>query len=230
MAPKILVVLTSFGHIEAADHQTGWYLPELAHPYDLLAPKAELVFASPKGGVAPLDEGSVEAFKGDPSSSEFFKTKKALWENTKKLSTFLGRSSEFDALFYPGGHGPVFDLAIDKDSIALISEFAAAGKVVSAVCHGPAVFANVILPNGKHLVDGKEVTGFSNDEEDQVKMTQYMPFLLETKLQEAGAIYKKADKPWGELVLSVDGGKLITGQNPASAKAVGEAIAKSLGI
>lgn len=204
--------------------------PELAHPYDVLAPNAELVFASPKGGVAPIDQGSVEAFKADPSSSEFFKTKKALWENTEKLSSFLGRASEFDAIFYPGGHGPVFDLATDKDSIALINEFVAAGKVVSSVCHGPAVFVNVVLPNGKHLIEGKEVTGFSNEEEDQVQMSKWMPFMLETRIKEVGGIYKKADKPWESLVLSVDGGKLITGQNPASAKAVGDAIAKALGI
>ncbi|KAI1849619.1 hypothetical protein JX265_007957 [Neoarthrinium moseri] len=230
MAPKVLVVLTSYGQIEGTDNKTGWYLPELAHPYDVLAPKTELVFASPKGGEAPLDQASVEMFKSDPSSVEFLKTKEALWKNTEKLSSFVGRSGEFAALFYPGGHGPMFDLATDKDSIALINEFVAAGKPVSAVCHGPAVFTNVVLPSGKHLVDGKEVTGFSNVEEDQAQMTKLMPFLLETKLGEVGGVYKKAAEPWGPLVLSVDGGKLITGQNPASAKGVGEAIAKAIGV
>lgn len=180
--------------------------------------------------MAPVDQGSVEAFKEDPSSSEFYKNKKALWEKTEKLSNFLGRASEFDAIFYPGGYGPVFDLPTDKDSIALINEFIAANKVVSAVCHGPAVFANIYLPSGKHLFEGKEITGFSNEEEEAIKLQQYLPFLLEDKIKEVGGIYKKADKAWGEMAITVDGGKLITGQNPASAKAVGEAIAKSLGI
>lgn len=123
----------------------------------------------------------------------------------------------------------MFDLATDKDSIALINEFVAAGKPVAAVCHGPIVFANVTKPDGKHLLAGKEATGFSNVEEDQAQMTKLMPFLLEDKIKEAGGIYKKAAEPWGEFVLSVDGGKLITGQNPASAKAVGEAILKAIG-
>lgn len=230
MAPKVLVVLTSYGKIAGTDKATGWYLPELAHPYDVLAPKTELIFASPAGGEAPLDQASVEAFKSDDSSVEFHKTKSDLWKNTSKLSSFLGHASEFAAVFYPGGHGPMFDLATDKDSIALINEFVAAGKPVAAVCHGPAVFTNVVLPGGKHLLEGKEVTGFSNVEEDQSQMTSLMPFLLEDKIKEVGGIYKKADEPWGVKVLTVDGGKLITGQNPASAKGVGEAIAKAIGV
>jgi len=230
MAPKVLVVLTSYGHIEGTDKATGWYLPELSHPYDVLVGKGvEIVIASPKGGVAPLDQNSVEMFKSDPSASEFYKTKSALWEKTAKLSDFLGKASEFDALFYPGGHGPMFDLATDKESIALINEFVAAGKPVSAVCHGPAVFTNVTLPSGKSLVAGKEVTGFSNAEEDQAGMTKFMPFLLEDKLKEAGGTYKKAAEPWAEFVVVQDGGKFITGQNPASAKGVGEALVKAIG-
>ncbi|KAK6841203.1 hypothetical protein PG989_010239 [Apiospora arundinis] len=230
MAPKVLVVLTSFGHIEAANSPTGWYLPELAHPYNVLAPKTELVMASPKGGEAPLDPASVKAFEGDDESVQFLKTKSDVWKNTQKLSTFKGRAGEFDALFYPGGHGPMFDLATDADSIALIQEFVAAGKPVAAVCHGPAVFTNVTLPDGTPLLKGKEATGFSNEEEDQAQMTKWMPFMLEDKIKQAGGNYKKADAAWGPLVLSVDGGKLITGQNPASAKGVGEAILKAIGL
>ncbi|KAK6863772.1 ThiJ/PfpI family protein [Apiospora arundinis] len=230
MAPKVLVVLTSFGHIEAANSPTGWYLPELAHPYNVLAPKTELVMASPKGGEAPLDPASVKAFEGDDESVQFLKTKSGVWKNTQKLSTFKGRAAEFDALFYPGGHGPMFDLATDADSIALIQEFVAAGKPVAAVCHGPAVFTNVTLPDGTPLLKGKEATGFSNEEEDQAQMTKWMPFMLEDKIKQAGGNYKKADAAWAPLVLSVDGGKLITGQNPASAKGVGEAILKAIGL
>jgi putative intracellular protease/amidase len=231
MAPKkVLVVLTSFGHIEAADKATGWYLPEFAHPYDVLAGKGvEIVVVSPKGGVAPLDQASVEMFKEDASATEFYKTKSALWEKTEKLSNYVGNTSQFDAIFYPGGHGPMFDLVTDKDSIALINEFVAAGKPVSAVCHGPVVFTNVELPNGKNILAGKEVTGFSNAEEDQAGMTQYMPFLLEDKMKEVGGLYKAAE-PWSEFAIVQDDGKFITGQNPASGKAVGEALAKAIGV
>ncbi|KAI1432963.1 ThiJ/PfpI family protein [Xylaria sp. CBS 124048] len=229
MAPKVLVVLTSYGHIEAANHPTGWYLPELSHPYDVLVGAGvEIETASPKGGVAPLDPGSVEMFKADASAQAFLNNKKAVWEQTKPLAGYRGRAAEFDALFYPGGHGPMFDLVDDADSIAVIEEFAAAGKVVAAVCHGPVVFLNA-KKDGKALLQGKDATGFSNVEEDVAGMTKYMPFLLEDRIKAVGANYKKADQPWGELVIVEDGGKLITGQNPASAKGVGEAIVKALG-
>ncbi|KAI2635831.1 DJ-1/PfpI family protein [Hypomontagnella submonticulosa] len=231
MAPKVLVVLTSHGFIESANRPTGWYLPEFAHPYQVLADKGvEIVTASPKGGVAPLDPGSVEAFKADAVASSFLQNKTALWEQTAPLASFLGRSGEFAGLLYPGGHGPMFDLATDKDSIALINEFVAAGKPVAAVCHGPTVLTNVVLPSGKHLLSGKEATGFSNAEEDAVDMTKYMPFLLEDKIKEAGATYKKAPELWGAFVVVEDGGKLITGQNPASSTGVGEALAKAIGV
>ncbi|KAI2466209.1 DJ-1/PfpI family protein [Annulohypoxylon bovei var. microspora] len=231
MAPKVLVVLTSYGLIESVGQPTGWYLPEFAHPYEVLASKGvEVVTASPKGGVAPLDQSSVEAFKSDASSASFLATKAALWEQTAPIASFLGRSAEFAALFYPGGHGPMFDLATDKESIALINEFVAAGKPVAAVCHGPAVFVNVVLPSGKKLLEGKEATGFSDVEEDVVGMTAHMPFSLEAKIKAAGAIYKKASDAWAPLTLVQDGGKLITGQNPGSSAGVGEALAKAIGV
>ncbi|KAI3318987.1 ThiJ/PfpI family protein [Xylariaceae sp. AK1471] len=230
MAPKVLVVLTSFGHIEAANKPTGWYLPELSHPYDVLTQAGiEIVTASPKGGVAPLDPASVEAFKDDAGAQAFAANKKSVWEQTQTLSSFKGRSGEFAALFYPGGHGPMFDLVDDADSIAVIEEFAAAEKPVAAVCHGPVVFLNAKSKDGKSILAGKDATGFSNAEEDAAGMTQYMPFLLEDRMKAVGANYKKADKPWAEFVLVQDGGKFITGQNPASAKGVGEAILKVIG-
>ncbi|KAF2966455.1 hypothetical protein GQX73_g7089 [Xylaria multiplex] len=229
MAPKVLVVLTSFGHIEAANKPTGWYLPELSHPYDVLTQAGvEIVTASPKGGVAPLDPASVEMFKADPSAAAFAAEKKAVWEQTAQLASFKGRAGEFAALFYPGGHGPMFDLVDDKDSIALIEEFAAKGKPVAAVCHGPVVFVNAKRADGKALLAEKEVTAFSNAEEDAVDLSKYMPFMLEDRIKAVGGIYKKAEQPWGELVLVQDGGKLITGQNPASAKGVGEAILRAI--
>ncbi|PHH50646.1 Glyoxalase 3 [Ceratocystis fimbriata CBS 114723] len=229
MAPKVLIVLTSYSKIEAMDRETGWFLPELAHPYDELKGKAEMVFASPKGGVAPLDPGSIKAFESDPSSQDFLKNHQDLWENTQKLSTFVGRSSEFDAIFYPGGHGPMFDLATDPDSIALIAEFHNAGKPIAAVCHGPGVLVNVKGADGEYIVKGKPVTGFSNSEEDTVGYTPYMPFMLETAIQTvSGATYVKAEKDWDAKV--VVSGNIITGQNPASAKPLGEALVKALGL
>ncbi|KAF3055798.1 hypothetical protein GL218_06881 [Daldinia childiae] len=233
MAPKVLVVLTSYGEIlDSAGkpvQKTGWYLPEFAHPYEILSKKCELVIASPKGGVAPLDPNSLQPWiKDDSSSIDFFNNKKSLWENTAKISDFLGRADEFDAIFYPGGHGPMFDLATDKDSIALINEFWAKGKVTAAVCHGPAVFVNVTLPSGENILKGKDVSAFSNAEEDASGMTKLMPFMLEDKIKETGASFHKASELWGPTVRV--SGKLITGQNPSSAKGVGEAIATALGV
>ncbi|KAK4126482.1 class I glutamine amidotransferase-like protein [Parathielavia appendiculata] len=224
---KILVVLTSHDKLGDTGKPTGWYLSELAHPYDILITLGfGLTLASPKGGPAPLDPSSIEAAKSanDATSASFLAEKPAPWESTAPLSSFLGRASEFDAIFFPGGHGPMFDLATDSTSQALIREFVDAGKVVAAVCHGPAALVGV-----RELLKGKRVTGFSNDEERAVGLDGAMPFLLEDRLweavgQEGG--YEKATEPWGEKVV-VDG-KLITGQNPASAKGVGEAIVKAV--
>jgi putative intracellular protease/amidase len=194
----------------------------------VLASKAEIVVASPKGGVAPLDPGSVELFKNDESSVNFLKNHKSVWENTVPLKEFVGRSGEFDAIFYPGGHGPMYDLVTDQDSIKLIEEFHNAGKPVAAVCHGPIVFRDVKSKSGEPLLKGKNVTGFTNVEEDQAQMSAAMPFLLEDELKKVGAKFQAADQPWGEKVV-VDG-LVISGQNPSSAKGVGEAIAKAIGL
>ncbi|KAL3473227.1 class I glutamine amidotransferase-like protein [Aspergillus californicus] len=235
MAPKILIVLSSFDKIAANNHPTGWFLlqPEFAHPWEVLHDKAELVIASPKGGAAPLDPSSVKMFENDPVSAKFLKEQEALWKNTKKLSDV--KESDFDAIFYVGGHGPMFDLTEDKTSIALIQSFAVAKKPVSAVCHGPCVFLNVTTPSGKPIVTGAQVTGFSNVEEDQVQLSHLMPFMLEDELvKKSGGNYVKADQPWGEKVVVSKvaelGGTLITGQNPASATGVGQALLKALGI
>lgn len=172
--PKVLMVLSSCSSFQEGDkpHPTGWYLPEFAHPYNQIAQHAEVTVASPKGGEAPLDPSSVEAFKSDAESVEFLNTKSALWKNTHKLSEFAGRASEFAAIFYVGGHGPMFDLATDATSHAIIREFWESGKVVSAVCHGPIALANVKLSDGSYLVDGSAVTGFTNAEEDAVSLSK----------------------------------------------------------
>lgn len=225
MAPKVLFVLTSHSKLGDTGKPTGWYLPEFAHPYEVLSEQVEIVVASPAGGEAPLDPSSVEASKEDSKSVKFLQTKDALWKKTNKLSSYLGHAKDFEAIFFVGGHGPMFDLATDSTSHALINEFYAAGKIVSAVCHGPAALAKVKLPNGKYLVDGQAVTGFSNDEEDAVQLSPYMPFMLEDALNEAsGGKYVKADAPWAEKVVVAGDGRLITGQNPGSATGVGQAI------
>ncbi|EEH07185.1 ThiJ/PfpI family protein [Histoplasma capsulatum G186AR] len=232
MAPKVLFVLTSQDKIPATGNPTGWYLPELAHPYEVLKGKVDLVIASPKGGPAPLDPASVTAFAGDAVSSAFLKENESIWHNTVKLSDV--KSSDFDAIFYVGGHGPLFDLYEDADSLRLIKEFAEARKVVSAVCHGPAVFLKATA-GGKPVLAEAQATGFSNEEEDQVKMSQYLPYALETEMNKiSNGGYVKADLPWGEKVVvakvAATGAPLITGQNPASATAVGTEILKALGL
>jgi len=228
--PNILFVLTSHKSLGDTGKNTGWYLPEFAHPYHVLEPVANITVCSLHGGEAPLDEESYEAFKDEPISKEFFATKQHLWKKTPALTDFLGKAGDFDAVIVPGGHGPMFDLATSPASRQLIQEFADAGKVVAAVCHGPAAFVNVTLKDGKHLLEGAEVTGFSNAEEDAMQLSSVMPFMLETEMAKNAAKYEKAPELWGEKVVVSKGGKLITGQNPASATAFGEAIKKQLGV
>ncbi|KAJ5475528.1 hypothetical protein N7539_007815 [Penicillium diatomitis] len=249
MSPKVLVVLTSANEIPKLQKPTGWYLPEFAHPWEVLHEKVSLTIASPKGGEAPLDPSSVEMFKSDETSTKFLAEQKALWTKTEKLSDVLARADEFDAIFYVGGHGPnmrllspfgsespaMFDLTTDSTSLSLIQTFAVAKKPVAAVCHGPCVFLNATAPSGVPLISGATVTGFSNTEEDQAQLSDAMPFMLETELQKvSGGGYVKADEPWGEKVVISKtagiGGPLITGQNPASATGVGKALLQVLGL
>ncbi|KAJ9105053.1 hypothetical protein QFC19_003685 [Naganishia cerealis] len=221
---KILVVLTSADKLPNGK-PTGWYLPELAHPYYELKDDFKLVVASPAGGAAPLDQASVEAFKSDPIAIKFLDDKEAqdVVKHTVKLSSV--NASDFDAIFYVGGHGPLVDLAVDQDSIKLIENFYSSGKITAAVCHAPAVF-NKTTHGGKPLISGKRFTGFSNVEEEAVGMTNDVPFLLETSLTSLGGKYEKASEPWAPWVV-VDG-NLYTGQNPASAGPLAERIKKDL--
>jgi len=223
--PKVLFVLTSHNKMGDTGKPTGWYLPEFAHPYEVLSSQCEIVVASPLGGEAPLDPSSVEAFKEDAVSTKFLKHSETLWKNTHKLSEFTGKAKEFEAIFFVGGHGPMFDLATDATSHALINEFYAANKIISAVCHGPAALTHVKISDSQYLLDGHKVTGFSTSEEDAVGLTSTMPFILEDALNKAsGGNYVKADQDWGAKVVVSRGGRLITGQNPASATGTGQAI------
>lgn len=213
---KFLMVLTSHDKLGDTGKKTGFWLEEFAAPYYIFRDaNVDITLASPKGGQPPLDPKSDEPdfqteatkrFKGDADAQ-------ATLANTLKLSDI--DPDNFDAVFYPGGHGPLWDLAEDRDSIALIESMYAAGKPVAAVCHAPAVLRNAKAPGGEALVKGKSVTGFSNSEEDAVQLSEIVPFLVETDLKSKGANYSKAND-WQAYVISE--GNLITGQNPASSE------------
>lgn len=223
---RILVVLTSHDQLGTTGRKTGFWLEELAAPYYAFKDAgAELVLASPKGGHPPLDPKSDEPdsqtdatrrFKADAAA-------KAALAATVRLDTVSHEG--FDALFYPGGHGPLWDLAEDQHSIALIQTTIASGKPVALVCHAPGVLRHVKTSDGAPLVKGKEVTGFSNSEEEAVGLTKVVPFLVEDMLTRSGGIYSKGPD-WAPHVLS--SGLLITGQNPASSAPAAEALLRSL--
>ncbi|KII94814.1 hypothetical protein PLICRDRAFT_33631 [Plicaturopsis crispa FD-325 SS-3] len=215
MPSRILFVLTSVNKTLTGS-QTGWYLPEAAHPYYELVGHGHTVdFASPKGPNPPVDEYSVQAFTDDESVA-FLKDETV----QKKLATTLKLSDvkveDYDAVLYVGGHGPVIDLPFDQTNIALASKFYQSGKYTTAVCHGPAALVGATDAAGKSIFAGKAFTGFSNVEEEQVQKVKDIPFLLEDKIASLGGKYEKAAEPWAPHI--VVSGKLVTGQNPASAK------------
>jgi putative intracellular protease/amidase len=211
---KVLMILTSHDALGNTGRKTGFWQEELAAPYYAFKDAgAGIVLASPKGGQPPLDPKSNEPAFQTNDTRRF----EADTEATAQLAATVRLDSvsqtDFDALFYPGGHGPLWDLAEDKNSIALIESFFAAGKPVALVCHAPGVLRHVKAANGKPLVQGKKVTGFTNSEEAAVGLTEVVPFLVEDELKAKGGIYSKADD-WAPYVVS--DGLLITGQNPAS--------------
>ena len=213
---KILMVLTSHDKLGDTGNKTGFWLEEFAAPYYVFKDAgAEVTLASPKGGQPPLDPSSdaddaqteaTKRFKGDDAAQKEL-------ANTKVLSDVS--ADGYDAIFYPGGHGPLWDLAEDKASINLIESFAASDRPVGAVCHAPAVFKHTKGTDDKPLVSGKTVTGFTNTEEEAVGLTDVVPFLVEDMLKSNGGTYKKGDD-WASFV--VTDGKLVTGQNPASSE------------
>ena len=224
---KILIVLTSHDQLGTTDHKTGFWLEEFTSPYYTFKDAGvAIVLASPKGGQPPLDPKSDEPDFQTATTNRFSKdpdAQKAL-AGTVKLSTV--KAADFDAVFYPGGHGPLWDLAEDLDSIALIETFSRTGKLIGAVCHAPAIFRHPKKADGEALVKGKKVTGFSNSEEAAVQLTDLVPFLVEDMLIANGGLYAKGDD-WGSYIEA--DGLLITGQNPASSEAVALAMLKQLG-
>ena len=223
---KILMVLTSHDQLGNTGRKTGFWLEEFAAPYYVLSDAgAEITLASPAGGQPPLDPKSAEADFLTDATRRFDADAQAqaALANTLKLSGI--KADEYDALFYPGGHGPLWDLAEDGHSVNLIESMSAAGKPVAAVCPAPAVLKNAKNPDGSPLVEGKSVTGFSNTEEDAVQLTGVVPFLLEDELKAKGGNYSKADD-WNPFVIT--DGKLVTGQNPASSEQAARAVLELL--
>ena len=223
---KILIILTSHEELGNTGEKTGFWLEEFASPYYHLKDAGlQVTLSSPSGGQPPLDPKSHEPDFQTDATRRFDDDQEAQKElaNTVKLAEM--KAEDFDAVFYPGGHGPLWDLHNDSDSIALIEKFIAAGKPVAAVCHAPAVLLKAKDQNGKPLVEGKRVTGFSNSEEAAVELTDVVPYLLEDQLSAMGGAYQKVED-WHSLVV-VDG-LVITGQNPASSDAVAEALIKAI--
>jgi putative intracellular protease/amidase len=211
---KILIVLTSHDRLGDTGRKTGFWLEELAAPYYVFQDAgAEVVLASPTGGRPPLDPKSNEPdFQTDLTRRfEADAAAEARLADTARLDSV--RAADFDSVFYPGGHGPLWDLAEDAHSIALIRSFVAAGKPVALVCHAPGVLRHVVGADGEPLVAGKKVTGFANSEEEAVGLTNIVPFLVEDELRAKGGLFSKGPD-WAPHV--VQDGLLITGQNPAS--------------
>ena len=223
---RILMIVTSHDKMGDTGHKTGIWLEELAGPYFRFRDAgADVTLASPKGGQPPIDPNSqvpdalteaTKCFEGDKDAQKAF-------ANTVKLDGL--NAEDYDALFYPGGHGPLWDLATDDQSIKLIEAFMAQDKPVAAVCHGPAAFVNVKTNDGRPLAEGKKVTGFTNNEEKAVGLEKVVPLLIEDEFKKQGGLYERGDL-WASYTV-VDG-KLVTGQNPASSEAAADEVVKLL--
>jgi putative intracellular protease/amidase/catechol 2,3-dioxygenase-like lactoylglutathione lyase family enzyme len=220
---KILMVLTSHDQLGSTGRKTGFWLEEFAAPYFVFRDAGvELTLASPKGGQPPLDPKSDLPENQTPAMARFKKDKTAqeALANTVKLSSV--QSKNFDTVFYPGGHGPMWDLAEDPVSIALLESFYNSGKPIALVCHSPGVLRHVTY-KGEPLVKGKRVTGFTNGEEEEMKLTKVVPFLVEDELLRLGAVFEKKGN-WQPF--SIVDGRLVTGQNPASSTSAAQALLK----
>ncbi|MEP0213086.1 MAG: type 1 glutamine amidotransferase domain-containing protein [Cellulophaga sp.] len=223
---KVLFVLTSHDKLGETGKKTGFWVEEFANPYYTLLDKgAEITIATPKGGAAPIDPSSDSPDAATEDTERFNKDAEAKDKiaNTKVLADM--NADDFDAVFYPGGHGPLWDLANDEKSIALIEKFNEQKKPVAFVCHAPAALKGVKGTDGNPLVKGKKITGFTNSEEEAVQLTNVVPFLVEDMLKENGGIYSKKED-WAAY--AIQDGNLITGQNPASSELVADKLVAEL--
>ncbi len=225
---NVLFVLTSHEELGNTGEKTGFWIEEFAAPFYKLKDKGmNVILASPKGGQPPIDPKSAAEDFQTPATIRFNEDRNTqnLLSQTIPLAEI--NHEDFDAVFYPGGHGPLWDLAEDKYSIALIEAFYNSNKPVAAVCHAPGIFKNTTNQDATPLVHGKKVTGFSNTEEDAVQLTAIVPFLVEDMLKNNGGIYSKKED-WSAY--AVEDGNLITGQNPASSELVAEILLNHLSI
>lgn len=223
---KVLMVLTSHDRLGDTGRKTGFWLEELAAPYYAFKDAgAEITLASPQGGNPPLDPKSNEPDFQTELTHRFEADEEAKAQLASTVRLESVSASDFDTVFYPGGHGPLWDLAEDQHSIALIESFIAAQKPVALVCHAPGVLRHVKTAEGHPLVEGKKVTGFANSEEEGVGLTNIVPFLVEDELIAKGGLYSKGED-WGSWV--VQDGLLITGQNPGSSAATAAQLLKAL--
>lgn len=223
---KVLFVLTSHDQLGNTGHKTGFWVEEFAAPYYVFKDAGfDITIVTPKGGQAPIDPTSEAESALTGATDRYYKDESVqqLIAHTKKLSDVS--ASDFDGVFYPGGHGPLWDLANDADSIKLIKDFYKTKKPIGAVCHAPGVFKDVVLDNGEPFVKGKNVTGFSNSEETAVKLVDVVPFLVESELIKLGGHYSKG-ADWSVHV--VKDGLLVTGQNPASSENVAKELIQLL--
>lgn len=223
---KVLMVLTSHDRLGDTGRKTGFWLEELAAPYYVLKDAgAQITLASPKGGQPPLDPKSDEPMFQTDLTRRFQADAEANAQLAQTVRLDSVDQKDFDTVFYPGGHGPMWDLAEDENSMRLIEAFIAAGKTIALVCHAPGVLHRVKNADGSPFVEGRYVTGFTNTEEEAVGLTKVVPFLVEDELISLGAVFSKV-KDWG--VHTVVDGQLITGQNPASSGEAAEALVTAL--
>jgi putative intracellular protease/amidase len=223
---NILMVLTSHDQLGNTGKKTGFWLEEFASPYYVFKDAgARITLASPKGGQPPLDPKSDDADAQTAATQRFKQDKEAQQALADTVLLSSVSHEEFDAVFYPGGHGPLWDLSEDQDSLTMIQSAYAADKPVALVCHAPGVLRHAKLHNGRPLVEGKRVTGFTNTEEEAVQLTKVVPFLVEDSLKKSGGQFSRGPD-WSSYV-QVDG-HLITGQNPASSEEAARATLKLL--
>ncbi|MFT7404642.1 type 1 glutamine amidotransferase domain-containing protein [Zhongshania sp.] len=225
-AKKVLMVITSHSDLGSTGEKTGFWVEEFAAPYyAFIDAGTQVTLASPAGGQPPIDPKSESPDAQTAATRRFDEDteSQALLAKTAKLSDV--KAADYDAVFYPGGHGPLWDLTDNVDSIALIESFLAANKPVAAVCHATAAFLNIKDAAGQYVVSGKAVTGFSNTEENAVQLSDVVPFLLEDELVKRGGDYQKV-ADWHAF--AVQDGLLITGQNPASSELAAEKLLAAL--